>query len=152
MPKFFIQLHPEARQEVARVVADVVEGMNTPPAVVLPDEDEDLAFWWLSSLQEVMGKDCSTLQRVLESKAFGRGNVNIPDEGAERLLRACSAVRLRLQQQHLKMISSEALEGGTLQIHDLASEHRPAFLTYLVLAHLQEKIVEAMDPDYGTDS
>lgn len=151
MPKFFIQLYPEVRQEVARVVADVVEGMGTPPAAVLPDEDEDLAFWWLSSLKEVMGKDCSTLQRVLESHGFGKGHLNIPDEGAERLLRACSAVRLRLQQQHLKTIPSEALEGGKLQIHDLAMEQRPAFLTYLVLAHLQEKIVEAMDPDYGTE-
>lgn len=152
MPKLFIQLYPEVRRQVARVVSDIVEGTSTPPAVRLPDEDEDLAFWWLSSLKEVMEKDCATLQRVLESSAFGKGHLQIPDEGAERILRACSAVRLRIQQLYLKNISPEALEQGKMELNDLTDEQRPAFLSYLVLAHLQEKIVEAMDPEYGAEA
>jgi len=152
MPDLFLHLFPDVTRELVAVVSEVIEGLDRPPRANLPEDDEDLAFWWLGSLKELMDEDCSALLGLISSPRFGRGAIRIDEETAERVLRAASAIRLRLQEYHLGRVSEEDLELGNVDYGRLNQEDQLYFRAYHILAAIQEKIVEGMDPDYHTDS
>jgi hypothetical protein len=64
----------------------------------------------------------------------------------EAILRACSAVRLRLREKHLQSLGDEALESGETPFDDLPEVQHKAFAAYVFLATLQELIVQHLDP------
>jgi hypothetical protein len=71
--------------------------------------------------------------------------VAFDETNAERVVRACAAVRLRLRERHLKPLGDELLESGDVELAALPEPERKAFMCYLFLATLQELIIQHLD-------
>jgi hypothetical protein len=80
------------------------------------------------------------------SDFFLTGVVPLDPTNSEAILRACSAVRLRLRAKHLEPLGDEALESNEVPLDDMPETQRKAFAAYVFLATLQELIVQHLDP------
>ena len=65
--------------------------------------------------------------------------------GAEAVVRACSAIRLRLRERWLKPLGDETLESGEVDVASLDESSRKAFMCYLFLATVQELVIQHLD-------
>ena len=101
---------------------------------------------WLDELLQTQKEDCDFLLHLLRNERFGQEPLILEETTAEGVLRACSAVRLKLRHGALAKIPDHQLETGEMGFEDLPPPARPAFLCYLVLAGLQTFIIHALDP------
>lgn len=137
---------------VRRVMAGLVAAMSTrglwrEPATGLPVDDPDLRQAWIADLRAEAREDAARLRNLLEDERFGRRPVDLSEEEAESLVRACSTVRLRLRETGLSCLSDEALESGGIRLTRLPAEERRLYACYLFLAGLQSLLISHLDPD-----
>jgi len=110
------------------------------------DEDPDLAAAWREGLLEALREDCAHLLSIIENHDFGQGVIAIDDQQADATLRACSAIRLKIQQTFLQDIPSEALETGEIDFYALKPDTQKVFACYVFLASWQEMLLAEMYP------
>jgi Domain of unknown function (DUF2017) len=113
----------------------------------VPDgDDRDFRDAWESELLEGQTGDIQVLLGLFDTDFFTSGTIVLDSGNAEQVLRACSALRLRLREAHLKPLGDENLESGDVPIDDMPEEQQQAFAAYVFLATLQELIVQHLDP------
>ena len=80
-----------------------------------------------------------------DAEFFSSGVIAIDEDNADGLVRACSAIRLRLRQRFMTGIPDDQLESGEVDLDALAEPVRKAFMGYLFLATVQELIIQHLD-------
>lgn len=131
--------------DVMKGAADALEPrLAVDPHV--PEADVDFADTWKSELLEGQKTDLATLMGLFDSEFFATGVIALDPTNCESILRACSAIRLRLREEHLKNLDDEHLESGEIPLDELPELQRRAFAAYVFLATLQEVIVQHLDP------
>lgn len=150
MPKFEFKMSPFFVDTLVEVIKRVTTSLEHH--VVIPmdgiDEDPDLAAAWREGLLESLREDCIDLVSLVSADRFGEGVVSIEEDKAESTLRACSAVRLKIQQTFLQdEISDEALESGQIDFHALQPDTQKVFACYIFLGNLQEMLLAEMRID-----
>lgn len=110
------------------------------------DEDEIMLEAWRDSLIHSVREDCEKLLSLFKDTGFGQQNVIISEEVALGILRACSAVRLKIQQLFLKKFDESELEEGNLDFHQLDPDTQQVYACYVFLAGLQETLVQEIEP------
>ena len=112
----------------------------------VPGSDADFVNNWKQELLEGQTDDIQVLLALFDVDFFATGVIALDTENGEAVLRACSALRLRIREAHLKPLGDESLESGEVPLDEMPEEQRKAFAAYVFLATLQELIVEHLDP------
>ena len=113
-----------------------------PTFPYLDEKDSDLLDSWESSLGEDFAQDRQALARLLNSAKFAHGYVELDDEDAELVLRAITEIRMHVREQYLGTLTDVELETGEVSFSQKSSELQPFYLTYLVLAEIQEGLIQ----------
>jgi hypothetical protein len=129
------------------VMKDLMGGLkrNLATSPNLAELDSEFRDVWTGDLLESQKQDLHTLLTLFDEKFFAEGIVSFHADNAEAILRACSAVRLRLRTRHLESLGDEVLESGEIDVPNLPEPMRKAFLCYLFLATIQELIIQHID-------
>lgn len=130
--------------DVIRELADDLK-KNLAAPISIQDIDPDFHESWTQELLTGQGDEVKTLLALFNEEFFAEGVVAFDESNAETIVRACSAVRLRLREKYLKEVGDDTLESGDLDIDALEEPFRKAFMCYLFLATVQELIIQHLD-------
>ena len=148
MKRVEVKLNLDAVAPLLDVMKSAADSLEPRLAVEphVPEHDADFAETWRSELLEGQKSDLATLMGLFDSEFFTNGVIALDSTNCEPILRACSAIRLRLREEHLQELDDGNLESGEVPLDDLPEEQRRAFAAYVFLATLQEVIVQHLDP------
>lgn len=118
---------------------------NVAAPISIQDIDADFQESWTQELLAGQGDEVKTLLALFNEEFFAEGIVAFDETNAETIVRACSAVRLRLREKYLKGVGDDTLESGDLDLDALEEPFRKAFMCYLFLATVQELIIQHLD-------
>ena len=104
--------------------------------------DEDLVEAWESGLAEEARGDRVAVARLLKNPKFASGRVEVDDDDAEDLLRGLTELRLTLRSTSLSEVSDQELESGGLDLEGSDPSLKMGFFAYLVIAEVQERLIE----------
>lgn len=150
MPELHLRISPvfltTFRELVEGFVRHVGVQLSVQPQGPDP-EDEDMMDAWREGLLASVRDDCAQLMALMKDSGLGREKVVLEEENALAVIRACSAVRLKIQQLFLKPYGEEQLEEGELDFDEMGPELQQVYACYVFLAGLQELLVHEVDPD-----
>ncbi|MBI3885931.1 MAG: hypothetical protein HY302_09425 [Opitutae bacterium] len=113
----------------------------------LPANDAEFAAEWTRELLAAQNSDLGRFLALFNAEFFVDGVIALDTPNSEPILRACSAVRLRLREKYLRPLGDETLETGEVPPDKkLTANQRRAFAADVFLATLQELIVQHLDP------
>lgn len=130
--------------DMIKSAADTLGDQLAAP-ITLDDVDSGFRAEWREELIEEQTAEIHTLLALFDSEFFATGVVGFDETNAIVIVRACSAVRLRLRDRYLANLPDEVLEGGEVEMAVLDEEVRKAFMCYLFLATVQELIIQHLD-------
>lgn len=104
--------------------------------------DEDLDAAWREGLIEDGRADRMAFSRLLKNPKLAQGQVEIPVDEVDDTLRGMTELRIHLREHGLKSVSDEDLENGRIQIEGLPQNVRIAYLGYILLAEMQERLIQ----------
>jgi len=111
-------------------------------APVFPDgDDELLESSWKQDLLGSQREEMAVLAELFGADFMETGRAVIEPENMDKLLRACSAIRLKIRETHLSEIDDAHLEQGELEELEWSEELQVAYAAYALFASLQELIV-----------
>jgi hypothetical protein len=113
--------------------------------------DPEMAATWTSGLLEHLNADTQVLFSTFGDERFGREKIALSLTDAEAILRAATAMRLKIRELQLSEISDETLEAGKLNIEELIPKVQRAYACYVFLGTLQGIIISAIDPSITAD-
>jgi hypothetical protein len=148
MKRVEVRLNLEAVAPLLDVIKSAADDLKPMLALrpELPEAEKDLAEGWTNELLEGQNTDIAALLALFGSEFFASGVIALDPTNAETILRACSAIRLRLRERHLQALDDDALESSDVSLHDLDEDQRRALAAYVFLATLQELIIQHLDP------
>jgi len=111
----------------------------------LGEEDHELQELWHDGLIQDQVTDCEHLMQLFDPEFVESGRVALTSENAEHVLRAASAIRLKLRETAMDGITDADLEAGDIEPESLNETERLGFASYLFLATLQEIILKHAD-------
>ena len=149
MKRVEVKLNLEAVAPLLDVIKSAADDLGPKLAVTphVPDADADFSDEWKRELLAGQNSDIGAFLALFGPDFFISGMVPLDANNRESILRACSAVRLRLREKHLQAFGDEALESGDAPLDDLPEIQHKAFAAYVFLATLQELIVQHLDPN-----
>ncbi|HVU32129.1 MAG TPA: hypothetical protein VHE61_01755 [Opitutaceae bacterium] len=129
------------------VIRELSDSLRRDPVAPLgmKDLDPEMHDAWIADLLAGQAAEVKALLALFDDEFFSEGVVAFDEENAETIVRACSAVRLRLREQYLKGMDDEILETGDIDVGNLDDALRKAFMCYLFLATIQELIIQHLD-------
>ncbi|MDD3180386.1 MAG: hypothetical protein PHQ04_08545 [Opitutaceae bacterium] len=148
MKSIEVRLNLEVVAPLLDLIKAAADGLKEELAItaVVPDSDADFADGWRQELLQDQTGDIQVLLRVFGREFFANGIIALDASNSEAVLRACSAVRLRLKSGLLQRMEDEVLESGEVPVQKLTEDEHKAFACYVFLATLQELIIEHLDP------
>lgn len=148
MKRVEVKLNLEAVAPLLDAIKEAADDLRPELAVVAPspDAEHEFADGWKRELLDAQNSDLGVFLALFDSEFFTTGVLPLDPSNSEAILRACSAVRLRLHTKHLAPLGEEALESGEVPLDTMPEPQRRAFATYVFLATLQELIVQHLDP------
>lgn len=129
------------------VIREMTESLSDNLAVPLQIDDLDdvMSEAWVSDLQTAQNAELELLLGMFDEKFFREGAIQLDEDNADRVIRACAAVRLRLRSERLQDIDEAMLESGDVAMNELPESRRSIFLCYLFLATMQELIIQHLE-------
>ncbi len=107
--------------------------------------DEDLREALEAEARQQLQEDCRRLIDLMQVNEFGDEAIEIAEHDAESILRAASAIRLRLRETALRAVPDVTLESGEVNMVAMPMDERQAYVCYSFLAQLQSQIVYLLD-------
>jgi hypothetical protein len=147
MTRIEIRLNREVAVPLLEFVSPVMEVLEHEAALALPvvDDDDELADVWRNGLFNTQTADCSYLMNLFDDEFRKSGTVRIEVDQADRVLRASSAVRLKIREKFLHHLLDSVLEGGDFDFAGLKDTARKGFAAYLLFSTLQEVLIRYLD-------
>jgi hypothetical protein len=143
--------------DLMKASSDVLEAQIAAP-LTLDDIDADFRDDWKAELLAGQQEELHALMGLFNSDFFVNGVVAFDEDNAEIIVRACSALRLRLRRHDLKALEDEQLESGGVELEDLPEDLQKPYTCYVFLGTIQELIIQHLDaailrgPTEETDS
>jgi hypothetical protein len=128
---------------IRELTIDLERSLAAPQA--LHDLDQDFRGAWIGELLEGQNGDLQSLLSLFDAEFFTVGVIAFDEKNAEPIVRACTALRLKLRDSRLKSLGDEALETGDVEMEGLDDATKTAFMCYLFLATVQELIIQHLD-------
>lgn len=130
--------------DLMKAASDVLEAQIAAP-LTLNDIDSDFREEWKAELLVGQHEELHALMALFDVDFFTNGVVAFDEDNAEVIVRACSALRLRLRSHDLHRLGDEHLESGTVDIERLPDALQKPFMCYVFLGTIQELIIEHLD-------
>jgi hypothetical protein len=130
--------------DLMKASSDVLEAQIAAP-LKLDDIDADFRDEWKAELLAGQHEELHALMGLFNSDFFINGVVAFDEENAEIIVRACSALRLRLRAHDLKALEDEQLESGGVELEDLTEALQKPYMCYVFLGTIQELIIQHLD-------
>jgi hypothetical protein len=130
--------------DVLKAMADTLDTALAAP-LRMEGLDEEFFAAWQAELLDAQNTDVRALLAMFDREFFSTGIVALDEANAEPVVRACSALRLRLRTRALAELPDEVLEGGAVELAQLEEPVRRAFMAYVFLATLQDLILSHLD-------
>jgi hypothetical protein len=148
MKRVEVRLNLDAVAPLLDVIKAAADGLRPTLAIDAPIPEQELEFAdeWKKELLQGQGEDIKVLLALFDTDFFTTGVIAFDPTNCEPILRACSALRLRLRDAHLKSLGDENLETGEIPLDEMPDQQRKAFAAYVFLATLQELLVQHLDP------
>lgn len=149
MPEIEMKINPFMVDALVHLIETISGNLESvlPARKHIPENDDMLSEAWSEGLREDQDRDCAALLYLLRDRRFGRSKVPVKDETAESILRACSAVRLKIQDSLLKDLPDHAMETGQIAIQDLEPGQQRGYACYLFLASIQAILIGELNPE-----
>ncbi|MFT3828890.1 MAG: hypothetical protein QM691_04200 [Opitutaceae bacterium] len=113
----------------------------------LKEIEEDFREDWRNDLANQSQDDQTRFAAIFDTEEFRKeGIAEFGPEDCEPLLRAASALRLKLRTRKLGALADSALENGEIDFARLNKEEQIAITAYMLLASLQEIVIRHLDP------
>jgi hypothetical protein len=108
----------------------------------MAEADRELEGLWREGLIHSQMEDCNRFLGLFNAEFCNSGKIELTEDNGDAVLRATSAIRLKLRETVLKDMSDAALESGEVDLSGLSEGQRRGFAAYLFLATLQEIIIK----------
>jgi hypothetical protein len=131
--------------DIIKSAADDLRGLLAIKAT-FPDHDAEFNETWTQDLMASQNSDVRELLGLFDSDFFADGSISIDAGNCDSLLRACSAVRIRILTRWLSGISSEVLEDEDAPVELIPVDLRLPFAAYTFLDQIQKIILEHLCP------
>ncbi len=142
-----IRLDLESVQPLLDHIEPILDSLQDELVVAedLPEEDELLEGFWKSDLLESQRGEMDTIRSLFGSEFRETGRAVLAIEHVDTVIRACSAIRLKLRQTSLRKVSDRELELGEISIENLDNDERIGYGAYMLFASLQELAISQID-------
>ena len=142
-----LRLNREVVGPLLDFIAPILKRLEHEAALALPlaEEDEELAEIWCHGLIHTQVKDCRCLMDLFDEDFRESGLVVVDLAEADRILRAASAIRLKVRETTLTHVPDAALEGADFDFAVLPEPDKTGFEVYLFFATLQEVIIRHLE-------
>ena len=111
----------------------------------LPGDDDLLENFWEEGLLESQRGEMDTIKALFGESFRETGRAVMDIDQVDTVIKACSAVRLKLRETSLKDIPDSDLEQGQIELEDLDSDQRIGYGAYMLFASLQELAITQME-------
>ncbi len=147
MSRIELRLKLELVAPLLDFIKPVLDLLETEAALALPviDDDDELEDIWRDGLINTQIEDRGFLMDLFGAPFLETGHLNVDLDDADRILRAASAIRLKVREKFLGDLSDAALEGGEFDYASLKESERKGFEVYLFFASFQEIIIRHLD-------
>lgn len=115
---------------------------ETAFAADMAQADSELESVWRGGLIQTQVSDCKVLVGLFGREFLDSGRIELHDDNADPVLRAASAIRLKLRETALRNMADETLAGDGVNPDALTRDERLGFEAYLFLARIQEVILK----------
>ena len=133
------------RQMVGMATEQLKQAPNSLPA--LHEDDPEMEYFWQEDLQAALSNDLELFQRTLAEGGLGEQPIKLEEAELEGLVRACSAIRVKVRETALKSISDETLEYSDIDLLKQPLEVQQAYSFYLFLSAIQSAFISYLDPE-----
>jgi hypothetical protein len=130
--------------DLMKASSDVLEAQIAAP-LTLDDIDADFRDEWKAELLQGQQEELRALMGLFNSDFFINGVVAFDEDNAETIVRACSALRLRLRRHDLAALEDEQLESGGIELEELPEPLQKPYMCYVFLGTIQELIIQHLD-------
>jgi len=131
-------------EHVRGLLSELSEELAAPNEV--PVDDEIMTDFWSRDLLESQKKDVGAIAELFDDEFLETGRATVDEEDVDRVLRGCTAVRLKLRETTLASIDDAALEKGEINQGEMSDEEESGYGAYVLFASLQELIISQMNP------
>ncbi|MBE36860.1 MAG: hypothetical protein CMI16_15125 [Opitutaceae bacterium] len=147
MKRIEVRLSVSVVAPLLDVIREMANSLSKNLAVPLKidDLDEVIREAWVKDLQREQNADLEFLLRLFDEEFFRDGAIQLDEDTADRVIRACAAVRLRLRSERLPDLDDAMLESADVAMNELPKSRRNVFLCYIFLATLQELIIQDLE-------
>lgn len=111
-----------------------------------PEEDAEFNDTWTQELMAAQNSDVRELLGLFDSEFFSEGAIAIDSDNCESLLRACTALRIRILMRWLQEVPADILEDEDAPVSVIPIEIRLPFAAYTFLDQIQKIILEHLNP------
>jgi len=148
MKQVEIRLNISAVAPLLDVIKTAADDLRSSLAIkaTFPEDDADFNETWTQDLMAGQNSDIRELLGLFDSDFFSDGAIAINSENCDSLLRACSALRIRILTRWLEGISPEILEDEDASVESIPVEVRLPFAAYTFLDQIQKIILEHLSP------
>lgn len=136
-------------QRLEPLVARLKDELANP--VVRAVEEPDFVDYWASDLLAGQREDLEQLAALFDEEFHRSGRILVDGTNAEPVIRACAALRLKLRETELGFANDAQLESGEPDFEAMSETDRLAYSCYVVLATLQEIIINNLDLSLGSE-
>jgi hypothetical protein len=146
-----LQLPEEFRHWIEEFLQALIASLGDAHAAFDMDfDDPDMASAWKEGLSDDLTADTDELLQFVGEESFGHGAQFLSTGSAESILRACSALRLKIKDAYLKsFLKDKDSEEIKISKNEMTLIERQSYLCYLFLAILQGTLIQVMDPSLG---
>ncbi len=131
--------------DIIKAAADDLRGTLAVKAT-FPEHDAEFNETWTQDLMAGQNSDVRELLGLFDSEFFTDGAISIDSENCDSLLRACSALRIRILTRWLAGVSAEILEDEDAPVDLIPQDLRLPFAAYTFLDQIQKIILEHLSP------
>ena len=146
MIEFELQVAPSFLEALLPFLAKVfreTSGRFAGERFAPPDSsDEDLKTAWREGLIEEGRTDRMAFSRLLKNPKLAQGQVEIAVDEVDDALRGMTELRIHLREHGLKSVSDKDLENGRVRVEGLPQNVRIAYLGYILVAEMQERLIQ----------
>jgi hypothetical protein len=148
MKQVEIRLNISAVAPLLDVIKSAADDLRSTLAIraTFPEEDHEFSETWVQDLMAGQNSDVRELLGLFDSDFFTDGAISIDSDNCDSLLRACSALRIRILTRWLSDVPAEVLEDEDAPIEQVPTGARLAFAAYTFLDQIQKIVLEHLSP------
>ena len=145
-----IKLSVDAIAPVLDLMREVSGELKTETSLsseIVHNSSKGLCDFWRNELLAAQTDDCRKFLSLFGGDFFADGRVRITPKESDSILRACSAMRLRLRATRLEKMTEDELQNRARENPlDVELPHGRPVIAYTLLAEIQTIILRHLNP------